>query len=73
MTEISTGAVYKMGDRIKFLLIGDSAVGKSSLIQKYTAGTFGMNGISTIGVEYVKKDIEVDNRTYEVEIWDTAG
>ena len=46
-----------MGDRIKFLLIGDSAVGKSSLIQKYTAGTFGMNGISTIGVEYVKKDI----------------
>ena len=56
-----------MGDRIKFLLIGDSAVGKSSLIQKYTAGTFGMNGISTIGVEYVKKDI--DTLYIDTEFW----
>jgi len=57
----------------KILLVGDSGVGKSCLLLRYTDGTFSENFISTIGVDFKIKTIQVDGQTVKLQIWDTAG
>ena len=57
----------------KVTLLGDSGVGKSSLIGRYISGVF-MNGImSTTGANYSQKIIEKDDNKLRLNIWDTAG
>ena len=58
---------------IKLLLIGDSEVGKTSLLLKYTEHIFPEEHIATIGVEYKDKYIIKDNYNIRLQIWDTAG
>ena len=58
---------------IKLLLIGDSEVGKTSLLLKYTEHIFPDDHIATIGVEYKDKYINKDNYNIRLQIWDTAG
>ena len=58
---------------LKILLIGDSQVGKTSLLLKYTEHIFPEDHISTIGVEYKDKFIKKDNYNIRLQIWDTAG
>lgn len=57
----------------KLLLIGDSQVGKTSIIQRFCDGVFTGSSISTIGCDFKTKDILLENCTVAVEIWDTAG
>ena len=57
----------------KVVLIGDSGVGKSNLMTRYTADEFNVESQSTIGVEFMTKSMKVDNRDVKVQIWDTAG
>ena len=57
----------------KILLIGDSQVGKSSLMIKYANDTFTSNNVPTIGVDFKIKTIEIDGRRIKLQIWDTAG
>jgi Ras-related protein Rab-11A len=57
----------------KILLLGDSGVGKSSLLLRYTKNQFMTDMRSTIGVEFGVKFIKVDNLQLKVQIWDTAG
>ena len=57
----------------KILLIGDSQVGKTSLLLKYTEHVFPEEHIATIGVEYKDKFIIKDNYNIRLQIWDTAG
>ncbi|KAH3743168.1 Rab GTPase [Pelomyxa schiedti] len=59
--------------KIKLLVIGDSAVGKTSLLTRYCDNDFSFSYVTTIGVDYKSKDIEIDEETYTLEIWDTAG
>ena len=54
---------------LKFLLIGESDVGKSSLLLRYTDGKFP----ESIGVDFKIKRIEVDGKQVRLQIWDTAG
>ena len=59
---------------MKILLIGDSSVGKSSLVTQYVDETFVMGHTPTIGVEYKQKTIELpDKAPVRVQLWDTAG
>eukprot|EP00754_Rhynchopus_humris_P018341 Rhum_TRINITY_DN14599_c4_g3::Rhum_TRINITY_DN14599_c4_g3_i1::g.102067::m.102067 len=57
----------------KIVLIGDSGVGKSNLMTRYTADEFNVESPSTIGVEFMTKSMKTDNRDVKVQIWDTAG
>lgn len=57
----------------KVVLIGDSGVGKSNLLSRFTRNEFSLESKSTIGVEFATRSIEVDNKTIKAQIWDTAG
>ncbi|KAF8244279.1 GTP-binding protein yptV1 [Wilcoxina mikolae CBS 423.85] len=56
-----------------FVLIGDSGVGKSNLLSRFTRNEFNLDSKSTIGVEFATRSIQVDSKTIKAQIWDTAG
>merc|ERR1712146_364498 len=58
---------------IKLLLIGDSGVGKSCLLCRYSDDTFNSNFITTIGIDFKIRTIELDGAKIKLQIWDTAG
>ena len=58
---------------LKILLVGDSAVGKTTLLIKYIEDKFSDAHITTIGVEYKDKEITINNRKVNLQIWDTSG
>lgn len=55
------------------LLVGDSSVGKSSLLTQYTDHKFAYSYISTIGVDFKIHHLKVDDKVIKLQIWDTAG
>lgn len=55
------------------MLIGDSGVGKSNLLSRFTRNEFNLESKSTIGVEFATRSIQVDGKTVKAQIWDTAG
>ena len=58
----------------KLILIGDSSVGKTNLLTQYVDGKTSENIISTIGIEFKNKIIELENRRkIRLQIWDTSG
>jgi Ras-related protein Rab-11A len=57
----------------KVVLIGDSGVGKSNLLSRFTRNEFNLDSKSTIGVEFATRSIQVDTKTIKAQIWDTAG
>eukprot|EP00127_Corallochytrium_limacisporum_P002525 Clim_evm82s128 gene=Clim_evmTU82s128 len=58
---------------VKLLLIGDSGVGKSSLIIRFSDDTFSPSYITTIGIDFKVKTVEVEGKRIKLQIWDTAG
>ncbi|KAG6393230.1 hypothetical protein SASPL_147466 [Salvia splendens] len=57
----------------KTVLIGDSAVGKSQLLARFSRNEFSMDSKSTIGVEFQTRTVEIDHKSVKAQIWDTAG
>jgi len=57
----------------KLLLIGDSGVGKSCLLLRFADDTYTDSYISTIGVDFKIRTIELEGKTVKLQIWDTAG
>ncbi|MES1908492.1 MAG: Ras-related protein RABD2c [Cercozoa sp. M6MM] len=57
----------------KLLLIGDSGVGKSCILLRFADDTFSDSYISTIGVDFKIRTIELEGKTIKLQIWDTAG
>jgi small GTP-binding protein len=58
----------------KIVLIGDSGVGKSNIVFRFTKNEFNKDSKSTIGVEFSTKTVQIeDNRLVKAQIWDTAG
>ena len=53
--------------------MGDSGVGKSNLISRFSSNFFNLESKTTIGVEFAAKDIKYDNKIIRAQIWDTAG
>jgi len=71
-------AASKMGDTeydllVKIVLIGDTGVGKSNLLTRFTRNEFLIDSKSTIGVEFATKNVSVDGKILKAQIWDTAG
>ena len=69
---------HKGGDRtkdinLKILILGDSSVGKTTLLLKYVDGYFPTIYVATIGVELKVKKINVNGIDLNLQIWDTAG
>ena len=54
------------------VLIGDSGVGKSNLLSRFTRNEFNLESKSTIGVEFATRSIQVDGKTIKAQIWDTG-
>lgn len=54
------------------VLVGDSGVGKSNLLSRFTKGEFYEGTKSTIGVEFAVKSISVEHKTIKAQIWDTG-
>ncbi|XP_035835214.1 ras-related protein RABA2a [Helianthus annuus] len=57
----------------KVVLIGDSGVGKSNLLSRFTRNEFSLESKSTIGVEFATRTLQVEGKTVKAQIWDTAG
>ena len=57
----------------KYIIIGDSAVGKSNILLRYIHDKFNEEFQSTIGVEFGAKNIKIEEKIYRIQIWDTAG
>ena len=58
---------------VKLLLIGDSGVGKSCLLLRYSDDKFTTSFITTIGIDFKIKTIRLDQKKVKMQIWDTAG
>ncbi|XP_039055157.1 ras-related protein Rab11C-like [Hibiscus syriacus] len=57
----------------KIVLIGDSGVGKSNILSRFTRNEFCLESKSTIGVEFATRTLRVEGKTVKAQIWDTAG
>ena len=58
---------------LKFIIIGDSSVGKSNILSVYNDGQFNEKLQPSIGVEFIAKNIEIEQTKFRLQIWDTAG
>lgn len=72
--EKDTGSmIYPTQSRLRLLLVGDSGVGKTSLMDRYVDDKFSHTRLSTIGIDYKNKTIKIGKSYQEIQIWDTAG
>ena len=58
---------------LKILMVGESNVGKSCLMLKYVNDMFSSTFITTIGIDFKYKYINIDDKRIKLQIWDTAG
>ena len=59
--------------KVQLLIIGDSTVGKTSILSRYTNGDFNPHYLATVGLDFFKKDEVFNGKTIRIKIWDTAG
>ena len=60
-------------EHFKIIMIGDSSVGKTTLMRRYIEGIYNVKTLSTIGIELFKKEVSIQNKNYVMKIWDTCG
>lgn len=58
---------------IKIVVIGDSYVGKSSILTRYCDSDFSPTFITTIGIDFKVRTVKINNKNVKLQIWDTAG
>ncbi len=59
--------------KCQLLIIGDSTVGKTSLLNYYKDGTFLKHYLATVGIDFFQKDVNFGEKKIRIKIWDTAG
>ena len=57
----------------KVLTIGESGVGKTAIMKRYVENKYPKIHLSTIGVDYLSKDLRIGNNKIKLRVWDTAG
>ena len=60
-------------EKCQLLIIGDSTVGKTSILSRFANGTFNANYLATVGLDNFTKDETIDDKNVRIKIWDTAG
>ena len=65
--------MQKKKNFLKIVILGDSGVGKTTLLQQYLNGKTTGQSKPTIGADFSKKEILIDNTVVTLQIWDTAG
>ena len=58
---------------IKVTLLGDSGVGKTCIIRRYTSDVFNLDCGSSLGASYSQKNVKIKNKEVILDVWDTAG
>eukprot|EP00879_Flechtneria_rotunda_P010463 GHRR01010939.1.p1 GENE.GHRR01010939.1~~GHRR01010939.1.p1 ORF type:complete len:125 (+),score=31.91 GHRR01010939.1:67-441(+) len=58
---------------LKVIILGDSGVGKTSLMNQYVQKKFSKEYKATIGADFLTKEIQIDDKLVTMQIWDTAG
>ena len=60
-------------DHFKAVVLGDSGVGKTSLVSRWVRGTYDRQTTPTVGANHQRKRVTIDDKDVEVYLWDTAG
>jgi predicted GTPase len=71
--DITVGHGASSDYAFKILIIGDAAVGKSSILTRFSENVFIPNYASTVGIDFNSRMIRIDQAICKLEIWDTAG
>ncbi|KAG5401948.1 hypothetical protein IGI04_016555, partial [Brassica rapa subsp. trilocularis] len=66
-------SMHRPTECISIVLTGDSGVGKSNLLSRFTKNDFSHDSRSTIGVEFATRSIQVGDKIVKAQLWDTAG
>ena len=64
---------YDSSYSVKFIIVGDSSVGKSNILLRFSRNEFDSGHQATLGIEFANKHVIYNNVDYLVQIWDTAG
>ena len=72
-TEDSISNESSYDQKIKIMIIGESLVGKTALITRYTSNIFSGTYLTTVGIDFQTKFLNINDKTIKVELWDTAG
>ncbi len=59
--------------KFKIIIVGDSGVGKTNLLKRFSQNTFEHNTQATVGVEFFSNNYYINDKLFRIEIWDTAG
>ncbi|KAK8894612.1 hypothetical protein M9Y10_023049 [Tritrichomonas musculus] len=65
--------MYSKNPLFKFIIIGESSVGKTCIIMRYTEDRFTDSFLTTVGVDFKVKEVSVDGQLVKLQVWDTAG
>ena len=64
---------YDISYSVKFIIVGDSSVGKSNILLRFSRNVFDPGHQATLGIEFANKHLIYNNTDYLTQIWDTAG
>ena len=59
--------------KYKIMILGESQIGKTALINRYSKNSFGLGYITTVGIDFQIKFISLKGKNIKLQIWDTAG
>jgi len=57
----------------KYIVVGDAGVGKTCILHWFSEDKFDDNTSCTLGIEFVRKEMNLDNKSIMIQVWDTAG
>ncbi len=72
MSEVSAEDV-EITDILKIVFLGDSGVGKTNIMSRFTHNAFDINTRPTLGVDFGIKTVAIGSRIFKLQLWDTAG
>ena len=73
MDESSSIEEEDYDEKLKLMILGDSSVGKTSLLKKYCKNEFSHSYITTVGIDFQVKLLNINDKKIKIQIWDTAG